>query len=261
VGYLIAVLAVLLLLLLLRSSLRAVTVYEYERGLRYTRGRFAGLLAPGMYWIIPWLTSVRWVDMRATSTSIAGQEVLTADGVGLKVSIAARFEVADPETAINRVDNYQTALYQDLQLALRQIVGGVTIDDLLQKRAELGRQLTELATPGAEQLGLRLLDAEIKDVTFPGELKRIFTQVVKARQEGLAALERARGETAALRNLANAARMLEQNPSLLQLRLLQVAGQSTGNSLVIGVPPQAGPIPIRDGQNPPEPELPPPADE
>src|SRR5581483_10921295 len=153
---------------LLRWSVRTVTVYEYERGLRYTRGRFRGVLGPGMYWINPRLTTVRRVDMRATSISIAGQEVVTADGVGLKVSLAARYEVADPDTAVNRVDNYQTALHQDLQLALRQIAGSATIDDLLQRRAEL-------AVPHAERLGLRLLDAEITDFMFPGELKRIFT--------------------------------------------------------------------------------------
>jgi regulator of protease activity HflC (stomatin/prohibitin superfamily) len=262
VGYLIALLILIVIaVLLLRRLVRPVTVMEYERGMRYARGRFTGVLPPGMYWVSPWLTTVRRVDMRATSTSIAGQDVLTADGVGLKVSIAARYEVADPVTAINGVESYQNALYLDLQLALREIVGGAVIDDLLQQRATLGQRLVEITAPRAERLGLRLLDAEIKDIMFPGELKKIFTQVVKARQEGLAALERARGETAALRNLANAARMLEQNPALLQLRLLQVAGQSTGNTLVIGVPPQAGPIPIRDGQSPPPPEAElPPAD-
>jgi regulator of protease activity HflC (stomatin/prohibitin superfamily) len=94
-------------------------------------------------------------------------------------------------------------------------------------------------------MGLSLLEVEIKDVMFPGELKKIFTQVVKARQEALAALERARGETAALRSLANAAHLIERNPALMQLRLLQVVGQNTGNTVVLGVPAQSGPIPIR----------------
>jgi hypothetical protein len=79
---------------------------------------------------------------------------------------------------------------------------------------------------------------------FPGELKKIFTQVVRARQEGLAALEKARGETAALRNLANAAQLVDRNPSLMQLRLLQVIGQQSGNTVVLGVPSSSGPIPI-----------------
>lgn len=98
----------------------------------------------------------------------------------------------------------------------------------------------------------------MRDLTLPGELKKIFSQVVKARQEGLAALERARGETAALRNLANAAQMIERNPNLVQLRLLQVIAQQPGNTLVLGVQQQGTPIPIRaDGA--PDVELPPPA--
>src|SRR5437016_7661945 len=120
-----------------------------------------------------------------------------------------------------------------------------TVDDLLQKRNDFGKQLLDITSAKAKEMGLRLLEVEIKDVMFPGEIKKIFTQVVKARQEGLAALERARGETAALRNLANAAHLIERNPALLQLRLLQVLGQSSGNTVVLGVPPQSGPIRIR----------------
>ena len=94
-------------------------------------------------------------------------------------------------------------------------------------------------------------------MTLPGDLKKIFAQVVKARQEGLAALERARGETAALRNLANAAQMLQRNPQLFQLRLLQVAGQQTGTTLIVGMPQGSAPIPVRGepaalGDLPPE---------
>jgi len=95
-----------------------------------------------------------------------------------------------------------------------------------------------------DRLPRKLLAVEIRDIMFPGELKKIFTQVVRARQEGLAALEKARGETAALRNLANAAQLADRNPSLMQLRLLQVIGQQSGNTVVLGVPSPSGPIPI-----------------
>ena len=98
---------------------------------------------------------------------------------------------------------------------------------------------------------LELQGADVKDLTLPGELKQIFTQVVRARQEGLAALEKARGETAALRNLANAAHMIERNPHLMQVRLLQVLGQQPGTTVVLGVPASQGPIPVR-GAEPPQ---------
>ncbi|MBN2311251.1 MAG: hypothetical protein JXR94_19895, partial [Candidatus Hydrogenedentes bacterium] len=94
------------------------------------------------------------------------------------------------------------------------------------------------------ELGLRLISVDLKDIMFPGKLKEMFAQVVSARKEGLAALERARGETAALRNLANAAKMIENNPNLMQLRLLQALGEASGNTLVLGMSPQAAPVPV-----------------
>ena len=102
-----------------------------------------------------------------------------------------------------------------------------------------------IAGPRLEAVGVELQDASLRDLTFPGDLKKIFSQVVKARQEGLAALEKARGETAALRNLANAAALIERNPSLMQLRALQVLGQQPGNTLVLGMQQGAPLVPLR----------------
>jgi regulator of protease activity HflC (stomatin/prohibitin superfamily) len=155
--------------------------------------------------------------------------------------------VANPATAINTQSSFEAALYSDLQLAVRQIIASEPIDSLLEQRPQMGARLMELAAPKAEQLGLALERVDVKDLTLPGELKKLFTQVTKARQEGLAALERARGETAALRNLANAARLVSDNPALMQLRLLQVVGEQSGNTVVLGMPSGATPVPISSG--------------
>lgn len=221
-----------------------VTVLEYERGLRYVRGRFTGVLGPGQYRGWSATTVVRTIDIRPKVASVAGQEVLAADGVALKVSVVARYRVADPSLAVNGVENYELALHTVLQLALRSIVAASPVEALLQSRATLGKEITEQSTGPAGAVGLELISADLKDLTLPGELKKIFTQVVHARQEGLAALEKARGETAALRNLANAAQLIERNPVLLQLRMLQTFGQQSGNTLVLGVP-GAGVVPIK----------------
>lgn len=241
----VAVLIVLVIVVLLRRVIRPVVVYEFERGLRYARGKFAGVLEPGLYWSIQPLSEIRKVDVRPVFTSVGGQEVLSSDGVTLKVSLAAKYEVADPAVAINKVESFRDALHIELQLALRQIIGGTPIDDLLAARQEIGGKLQEMVAAKVPALGLRLVSVELRDIMFPGELKKIFTQVVRARQEGLAALEKARGETAALRNLVNAAQLIERNPHLMQLRLLQVLGQQSGNTVVLGVPSPSGPIPIR----------------
>ena len=241
---LVAIVSVLLAALV-RSAFRPVVVYEFERGLRYASGKFSGVLAPGFYWSFQPLSEVRKIDIRPVFAAVAGQEVLSSDGVALKVSLAAKYEVADPGVAVHSIENFRDALHVELQLALRQIVGATPIDDLLAKRQEIGGKLQEIVAAKAQSFGVKLLAVEIRDIMFPGELKKIFTQVVRARQEGLAALEKARGETAALRNLANAAQLVDRNPSLLQLRLLQVLGQQSGNTVVLGVQSPSGPIPIQ----------------
>ncbi len=204
-------------------------------------------MPPGQYWYMPWFTAVRKVDIRPRFASVAGQEVLSSDGVTLKVSLAANYEVVSPDTAVNKVLNFQETLYTELQLALRQIVGAADIDSLLAARDEISKKLAEMTAARAEEIGLRLISVSIKDIMFPGPLKEMFAQVVSARKEGLAALEKARGETAALRHLANAAKTLESNPTLMQLRILQTLGGSSGNTLVLGLPAQTGVLPVKVG--------------
>jgi regulator of protease activity HflC (stomatin/prohibitin superfamily) len=214
-----------------------VTIYEFQRGLLYWQGRFVRALEPGKYWFRARDTGVWAVDARPAFVTVPGQEVLTADGVTLKLTIAAQYEIADLDTAFNKTQNAVEALYLNLQMALREIVGRAKIDEILEDRAQFARGLMEIAAEPVAAAGLRLIAADIKDIMFPGELKKIFAQVVQARQEGLAALEKARGEAAALRNLANAARLIEANPALMQLRTLQAVAAQPGNTLVLGVTP------------------------
>lgn len=252
---LVALGALALVVSTVRRLFEKVTVFEYERGLRFEKGRLARVLEPGQYWIYQRTTSVQKLDIRPRFLSIAGQEVLSSDSVSVRVSLAAEFEIVDPAKAVTSVEDYQEALYLSAQLSLREIVGGEEIDALLERRAEFGKRLLDQTAPRVEAFGLRLNALEIKDIMFPGPLKRIFARVVEARKEGLAALERARGETAALRNLANAAGVVEGNPTLMQLRLLQEIGSATGNTIVLGLPGMMTPIPIREdsaAQPPPE---------
>jgi regulator of protease activity HflC (stomatin/prohibitin superfamily) len=234
--------------------LQTITVYEYEQGLRYRDGRLVGPVAPGRYRLVGRRTSIVTVDTRARFVTVPGQEVLSADGVTIKTSLAAQYEVTDARAAIQEVAEYEQALYLTLQLALRQAISTRRIEEVVEARAELGPEVLRQAAPIVERFGLRLIAVDIKDVMFPGDLKRIFAQVIQAQREGQAALERARGETAALRNLANAARLVEGNPALLQLRALQQLGSSAGNTLILGMPASTTPIPVTrpDGSGHPE---------
>ncbi len=247
----VAAVAIVAVLIAVRREVVSTTVFEYERGLEFTRGRLIRVLESGLYRRLRAFTQIRKIDLRPTQLAVSGQEVLSSDGVAVKASVAASYRVADPTKALLSNENYAQALYVELQQALRAAVAGSDIESLLANRATLGPQIKDQCAPAAERLGIALEGVAVRDLTLPGELKRIFAQVVRARQEGLAALERARGETAALRNLANAAHLVQRNPHLMQLRLLQVLGQQGGNTIVVGMPAGATPLPLRADATPP----------
>jgi regulator of protease activity HflC (stomatin/prohibitin superfamily) len=216
---------------------RRVLVFEYERALLYTDGKFQRILQPGKHWLFRRGHLVQKIDVRTRFVNIPGQDVLSSDNVGIKVSIAASYKIDDPYKSVNHTANYLESLYLTLQLQLRDLVGALPIDELLTNRKQIGEALFESSKEKAAELGLALLSADIKDIMFPGELKNIYAQVVNARNEGLAALERARGETAALRNLANAAKLLEDNPAMFQLRMLQAIESKSGNTIILSTTP------------------------
>jgi regulator of protease activity HflC (stomatin/prohibitin superfamily) len=222
------------------------TVSEFEAVLLYRHGVFERQLEAGrqLFWGRGY--GVIRVDTRAAILNVAGQEVLSADNVGLKVSVAVTRQIVDARKAIESVQDWQTQLYTVVQLAVRTLIAAQPVEALLTQRMNLGRELLAAVLPEAEKLGVKVTAVEVKDVMFPGELKKIFAEVVRAKQEGLAALERARGESAALRNLANAARLLENSRGLQNLRLLQSMNAGHGNTFVMGVP---GFVPLKGGKN------------
>ena len=215
-----------------------LAVAEHECVLLYRHGRFLRRLDAGRHRLWGTGHAIHRVDLRKATLTLSGQEVLSADNVGLKISLALTWQLIDPVKALHEVQNWHDSLYQIVQLALRSVIAAQPAETLLEKRLEIGAQLLAQAAPEAEKIGITLSALAVKDVMLPGELKKLFGEVLKAKQEGLAALERARGETAALRNLANAAKMLEGNPALQNLRLLQTmatAGQA-GSTFVWGLP-------------------------
>jgi len=232
---------------LLKEFRRAFIVPEGYAGLLYHKGKFQKVLGAGrhIYWGRHYTLDAQ--DLRKTSLLVAGQDVLTADNVGLKLSLLVTYQVIDPAKAAHETQNWQGDVYNAAQLALRAVVSGTAVEALLNQRLEIGAQLLARIQPDVAKIGINALAAEIKDVMFPAELKRAFADVLKAKQEGHAAIERARGETAALRNLANAARVLEGNPALMNLRLVQslTTAQNAGHTLVLGMP---GFVPLKNGK-------------
>jgi len=214
---------------------RRTTVYDFERGLLFDRGRFIKILEPGYYNY--WWTRKRAivkVDLRAHSMVVASQEILSADGIPVRISLATVVAIQDPRKFFETTLNAQNAFYVDLQVAMREMVSTRSLEQLVSERQALGADLESSCRAAGEKYGYRLESVSVRDVTVSGEIKKAYGDVFKARKSGEAMLERARGESAALRNLANAARLIADQPSLLQLRALQALAESPGSTLVFG---------------------------
>ena len=217
-----------------------VTIDETVHAVLITDGRIERVLDTGVATIRP--RRDRLVQLSAVNQLliIAGQEMLTADGAGIRAPLAATVRVVDPVLVV-RQDGWRDAFYLQAQLAMRNLVAGQELEQLLAGRGQLDVDLNLALAPKAGPLGIELADIAVRDLVVPGELKRAVADVVAARLSGQAALERARGETAALRSLTNAARAAADNPALLQLRLIQQMEQSTGNTYVLGTAPLLNP--------------------
>jgi regulator of protease activity HflC (stomatin/prohibitin superfamily) len=223
------------LLVLARRLFARVVVYDYQRAVLYRRGRRVRMLEAGVYWIVRGVSAVTIVDVRSRVAVVAGQEILTADSVPLRVSVTLRYRVARPEQSIEAAAVFTETLHAETQLVLRDLVAAVAAEEVLPQRRRLADGLRTALASRAAALGLELEDIGVRDITFPPPLKQLFAQVVEARQAAQAALEKARGETAVLRHLANVARLLESNPALVTLRMLDAAAHGRG-TIVVGVP-------------------------
>jgi len=230
-----------LLLLLPQSDVVQATVLEYQRGLLYVNGRFERVLTPGRYafWTrIAAPVSVRLIDMRRKQLNVAGQELMTRDKVTLRLSMAVDFAPADPETAPHTIADPDGALYTLAQLALREHVATVTLDELLEGREALAKYLRHRTETDALRFGLKVLSIGVKDIVLPGEMKALLNRVIEAEKQAMANVILRKEEAAATRTMANAAKVMADNPVLLRLKELEaverIAAQVGEVKLTVG---------------------------
>jgi len=201
--------------------LRTVTVPAHERVLAYRDGRLDRVLEPGRHRRRTRTRLVR-VDVRDRIVTLAPQEVLTSDGVTLRVTAALVWSVTDPVAFHERSETPDAVVYLAAQLGLREALAGLDVDTVLTSgRHSVAENVTATAAAAGGPVGITVREAVLKDVLLPPELRAAYAQLVSARQRGKAQLEAARAETAALRSLANGARLLDEHPGLARLRLAQ----------------------------------------
>jgi hypothetical protein len=233
-----------------KDAFTDVTVREHERGLLHVQGRFVRVLAPGRYAF--WSTrespvDVLSIDMRVTQATLAGQELMTKDKVTLRLTLSVEFAIDDPALATHAVASVKDAIYLLVQLASRDYVAGVTLDELLAGRDSMTRFLEEDAAGKARRLGVRVERVGVKDVVLPGEMKTLLNKVIEAEKEAAANVILRREETAATRSLANTAKLMAEQPLLLRLKeldsLKEMAAKVQEVRLVVGANAMSGLVP------------------
>ncbi|QDT38988.1 slipin family protein [Stratiformator vulcanicus] len=210
-----------------RAALQVVIVEREEAGVLFVDGAFVETLKPGRYtfWKDAARVNVVPVDLKETTVDIAGQDIMTADKVTLRLNAQLTYRVTDARAAVTTVDDIAQTLYREAQLALRAIVGGRDLDAFLADKEAVAAEALQTVRKRAQTFGVEVLAAGVRDVILPGEMKDLMNKVTEAKKAAEAQLITRREETAALRSQANTAKLLADNPTLMRLRELEVLEQ------------------------------------
>jgi regulator of protease activity HflC (stomatin/prohibitin superfamily) len=195
---------------------------EYQRGVIFRLGRLHNTKGPGLYWIVPFVDQKNQIDIRTKTVNIEPQETVTADSVTIKVNAVLYYRILDPAKAINRVENYQMAVYQIAMTTLRNVVGQNILDDVLQNRDKINIKVQEIVDEITEPWGIVIERVEMKDVEIPPTMQRAMAKEAEAVKEKRARIIKAGAEQEASIKLAEASQKIMENPAALELRRLQM---------------------------------------
>lgn len=205
-------------------TLEIGTVEPHHVGVLFVDGNFVETLPPGRYAFWKNLAQVKFVqeDLREAMFDVAGQDIMTADKVTLRMNAVVTYRVIDARQAVSVADDVRQALYREAQLGLRAVVGARELDSFLTAKDAVADELAEIVRPRAKALGLELISVGIRDIILPGEMKDLMNKVTEAKKAAEANLIVRREETAAMRSQVNTAKLLQDNPTLMRLRELEV---------------------------------------
>jgi regulator of protease activity HflC (stomatin/prohibitin superfamily) len=199
----------------------ARVLQEYERGVVFRLGRFAGVKPAGFRWIVPMVDRMVKVSLREIVMDVPPQEVITRDNVSVKVNAVLYFRVLHPERAVIQVENYLYGTSQLAQTTLRSVCGQAELDELLSERETINRRLQEIIDTQTEPWGVKVRNVELKQIDLAEEMRRAMAKQAEAEREKRAKLIHAQGELAAAEQLQKASKILSAEPAALQLRYLQ----------------------------------------
>lgn len=228
---------IVVILIIIASAIRVLK--EYERGVIFRLGRLVGGKGPGIILLIPFIDRMVKVSLRTVVMDVPPQDVITKDNVSVQVNAVLYFRVLNPEKCIVEVENYLFATSQLSQTTLRSIVGQVELDELLMERDKINMRLQEIIDQHSDPWGIKVSLVEVKHIDLPEEMKRAMAKQAEAERERRAKIIAAEGEYQAAQKLTDAAKIIDQSPSALQLRFLQTlveVGSEKNSTTIFPVP-------------------------
>jgi len=228
---------VFILFLIIISSIKQVN--QYEKGVKFTFGKYSGIMEPGWRILLPVFQSWKKVDMRVRVVDVPEQETLTKDNISVKISAVIYYKVIDARTAIIDVEDYNYAIFQLAQVTMRNIVGEVDMDELLSKRDEISARIKKIVEQTTDSWGVEVDTVALKDVILPQNMVRTIAKQAESEREKRSAIIKAEGEVMAADNLVDAANKLSSAPGALHLRTLSTLNDLSSdqsNTVIFAIP-------------------------
>ncbi|MBT5262303.1 MAG: slipin family protein [Candidatus Magasanikbacteria bacterium] len=234
-GFLLFVLFVCAIVIII--SIRQVN--EYERGVKFTLGRFTRVVHPGWRIILPVFQSIMKVDMRVKAVDVPFQEAITKDNISAKINAVIYYKVSDASKAVLEVENFWFAVSQLAQTTMRNVVGEMELDELLANREAAATKIKEIVDTATDPWGISVDSVELKDVILPDDMQRVIAKQAEAERERRAVIIKSGGEVIAAENLAKAASMLSEQTGALHLRTLNTLNNLSSdqsNTVIFALP-------------------------
>jgi regulator of protease activity HflC (stomatin/prohibitin superfamily) len=227
----------IIIILILLISIRQIN--QYEKGVKFSFGKFHSIMEPGWRIVLPIIQGYQKVDIRVKAVDVPDQNAITRDNVSVKVNAVIYYKVSDAPKAIIEVEDFRYAISQYAQTTMRNIVGEVTLDELLSSRDKIAERIREIVDIETDAWGLKVNNVELKDVSLPAEMERTIGKQAEAEREKRAVIINSEGELAASENISKAAKQLSDIPGALHLRTLQSINDMSSdqsNTVVYMVP-------------------------
>lgn len=214
-------------------------VNQYERGIKFSFGKYTGMMEPGWRVVFPIIQSYKKVDIRTKAVDVPDQEAITKDNVSTRISAVIYYKVVDASKAVLEVEDYFFAVHQLAQTTMRNVVGEVELNDLLANRDKIAERIRDIVVETTTSWGLEVLAVELKDIILPEDMKRTMAKQAEAEREKKATIINSEGEVIAAENLAKAAHLMAKSPGALHLRTLNSINDISSdqsNTVVFAVP-------------------------